>query len=41
MVTQYLCVRHTPMISAIPVEFIWLTVIVAMTMAGIVAAAAE
>ena len=29
------------MISAIPVEFIWLTVIVAMTMAGIVAATAE
>jgi len=27
------------MISAIPVEFIWLTVIIAMTMAGIVAAA--
>jgi hypothetical protein len=29
------------MITAIPVEFIWLTVIVAMTMAGIVAAQAE
>lgn len=29
------------MIAVIPVEFIWLTVVVAMAMAGIVAAAAE
>ena len=41
VVVQYLCVRHIIMISAVSPDLIWLAVIVAMVMAGFVAAAAE